>query len=411
MQAFIKTQTLQRAIRSLQNLGGLLMVVSILATPAVVSAASSPVGNLDGAVSGEMIQGWACDPDNFNQALTIHLYDGPAENHNPITLNLVADQTREAAIGSFCGGTTNHAFYFTIPTNLKDGKVHQIYGYAINIGTDAPNTHLGGSPISIQYGPGAAALGIEQMVDKTSVNPGQTLNYTVVVKNTGVSTAPGVQIIQNIPANMTLVGGGCEQKGSQVFCPLYDYAPKDIHSFSIKYKVADGTQCASNPVVDMITTLWGVKGSLGGPLAWSNRNQTTVTCAATPVVTTPVVPVVTPIVSVIGTTGSAPVTVPTVVGNDNNVSTNVASAVGNHNQVANGNITNTIGSNNVTKGNTTVIVRGGEQKVKVAAAVIKKAPAKAVSVPVTAKTGGEFFSLISILLGGSGLAFTRRFLA
>lgn len=382
MQGFIKTPIMQHAIHSLKTLGGTLGVLSLLVTPTVVSAAASPIGNLDGAVSGEMIQGWACDPDNFLKPLTIHLYDGPAEHRNPITLNLVADQPREAAIGSFCGGTTNHSFYFTIPTALKDGKVHQIYGYAINVGTDAPNTHLGGSPITIQYGPGPAVLGIEQMVDKTSVNPGQTITYTVVVKNTGVSTAPGVQIIQNIPANMTLVGGGCEQKGSQVFCPLYDYAPKDIHSFSIQYKVAANAQCASNPVTDMITTLWGVKGSLGGPLAWSNRNQTTVTCAAP-------TPVITPVVSVVSNT----------------------------NQAAAGNIIVNTGSTNVTTGETHVTVRTGEQKVvvnnapalKIAAAI--KVPATKVAVPITAKTGGELFSLVSILLGGSGLALTRRFLA
>jgi uncharacterized repeat protein (TIGR01451 family) len=408
MKAFIQTQT-TNAIRSFQTLSGTLLVVSMMAVASLIFshttfAATSPIGNLDGAVSCEVIEGWACDADAFSQPLTIHLYDGPAEQGHPLTLGLVADQPREGAISSFCGGTSNHAFRFNIPTSLKDGAVHKIYGYAINTGAEAPNTHLGGSPITVQCGPNTGLLSVEKTADRATVAPGQVITYTTTIKNVGAATTPSVQVIENLQPNLSFVSAGstagCAVQGGQVICPLHDYTPGDVQNIVLKYQVAGNIACNSTTVIDSVSDIWGYNASarLGGALAWSNHVKTPVACVAPTVTPTPVItPVATP----------APVVVVP------------AAAVNNGNQISTGNVNVTTGETHVTTGDVKVNVTSGNQTVtvqaapapapKVAAAVYT--PVKTVSVPVTAKTGGEMFSLLSILLGGSGLAITRRFIA
>jgi hypothetical protein len=59
-----------------------------------------------------------------------------------------ASLTRESAVGDMCGGNLNHGFNFNIPANLKDGKSHSIYAYAINSGAGS-NKLLTNSPKTI----------------------------------------------------------------------------------------------------------------------------------------------------------------------------------------------------------------------------------------------------------------------
>jgi hypothetical protein len=99
--------------------------------------ASYPKGVLD-AVDCTSFRGWACDPDNYAQAIDVLFYkDGTASTARLIG-STTANLPREAAVGDQCGGYTSHGFVFSTPDSIADGKTHKIYAYANNIpsGTD-----------------------------------------------------------------------------------------------------------------------------------------------------------------------------------------------------------------------------------------------------------------------------------
>ncbi|MBI2628136.1 MAG: hypothetical protein HYW71_01715, partial [Candidatus Niyogibacteria bacterium] len=61
---------------------------------------NNPKGYLDGA-DCNVISGWACDADDYNQSLNVHLYkDGPAGSGTGITSSITANQSREPAVGA-----------------------------------------------------------------------------------------------------------------------------------------------------------------------------------------------------------------------------------------------------------------------------------------------------------------------
>jgi len=79
-------------------------------------------------VSCSGIYGWACDPDNFAQAIDVHVYEG-----NTMIMGAAANASRVDAAAA-CGGYGSHGFSFALPVSLKDGKSHTLTTYAINIG-------------------------------------------------------------------------------------------------------------------------------------------------------------------------------------------------------------------------------------------------------------------------------------
>jgi uncharacterized repeat protein (TIGR01451 family) len=449
-------------------------IVTPTATPTVTPTAtptttptgsgSQPIGYLDGAVSCEVIEGWACDADNFNQALDIHLYDGPAGSGRFIG-SFKADQPREAAIGAQCGGNSSHSFLANIPTWLKDGQVHDIYGYAINIGPANQNTHLAGSPIHIQCGPGTSHLVVQKTANVSSVQPGQSITYTVTISNTGAGTAPAVRAIDRLAAGLVFIPGGstagCVLNGSQVECPAFDYTPGSSHSFNIQVQLASNMACGinngsgtSNVILDNVADIWGQNGSLGGPLTWSNHVQTPIFCNAgsptpTPTSTPTATPTATPssTPTPTATPTVTPTTTPTATPTVTPTPTPSAAPVINFNPVINNNNSVNTGSTNVSAGETHVStgethvdVHTGSQNVTVniprvagattyapsAQKIYINADGKAVdgkgktvyitnqngiAVPITAATGPGTLSLVSTLLGGTGLSFLlRRFL-
>ncbi len=159
--------------------------------------------------------GWACDANNYNQALDIHFYkDGPFGSGGVFIGSVSANQPREAAVGAECGGNSNHGFVFPTPNSLKDGVLHSIYAYAINIPSgdnpllsDSPKTltcslplgsfslSLSGSvacnsvPLSWTAASGAQAYRILRGSPRVDISPYQpytALNYTdaTVIQNT-----------------------------------------------------------------------------------------------------------------------------------------------------------------------------------------------------------------------------------
>ena len=93
---------------------------------------SAPKGFFDNA-SCSSFSGWACDANDYAQPLSVHFYaDGQAGSGTFIGAT-TAGAAREAAVGGLCGGNANHGFNFTTPDSLKDGQIHTIYAYGINI--------------------------------------------------------------------------------------------------------------------------------------------------------------------------------------------------------------------------------------------------------------------------------------
>ncbi len=108
----------------------------------------SPVGYHDSS-DCSVSQGWACDGNDYNQAISVHFYaDAPAGSGTYVG-QTVANLPREAAVGAMCGGNSSHGFSFTTPDNLKDGRQHYIYASAINIGPSGSNPMLLGTPKTI----------------------------------------------------------------------------------------------------------------------------------------------------------------------------------------------------------------------------------------------------------------------
>jgi hypothetical protein len=106
-----------------------------------------PKGFHDGA-SCSVINGWTCDPNNYNLPLAVHFYDGPGF----VTMigATTANITREPAVGAECGGNSAHGFNFAPPSSVINGSQHTIYAYPINIDSSGNptgvNPALGGTP-------------------------------------------------------------------------------------------------------------------------------------------------------------------------------------------------------------------------------------------------------------------------
>ncbi len=92
-----------------------------------------------------VITGWSCDEDDYTASLDVQIYDGNVGHGTQI--GTVKADIADSAIAASCGGNALHAFSFSVPDSLKDGKAHQIYAYGLNTPPSYEgNTELSGSP-------------------------------------------------------------------------------------------------------------------------------------------------------------------------------------------------------------------------------------------------------------------------
>jgi hypothetical protein len=106
--------------------------IPVTTTNAIYTIVSTPVGAQDEASCTD-IKGWACDPDNYNKALKIQIFDGKSDSGGTLIKTITASSPRESAVGDMCGGNLNHGFVYRVPNRLKDGQPHDIYVYAKSI--------------------------------------------------------------------------------------------------------------------------------------------------------------------------------------------------------------------------------------------------------------------------------------
>ncbi len=95
-----------------------------------VAAPKSPIGNID-ELSCNTIRGWTFDQDDSNRSIEVHIYiDGGGHNTGTTT-------TARPDVNNYykIGGT--HGYNWTVPSQYRNGKSHQVTVYGINIGPSA----------------------------------------------------------------------------------------------------------------------------------------------------------------------------------------------------------------------------------------------------------------------------------
>ncbi len=86
------------------------------------------------------VTGWAYDPDIPSQSIPVHIYvDGGFE------AAITANGNWRSDVNTYFGITGNHAFWWAIPNEFKDGSTHVIQTYGID-NEGKVNPESGGSP-------------------------------------------------------------------------------------------------------------------------------------------------------------------------------------------------------------------------------------------------------------------------
>ena len=105
-----------------------------------------PTGELTKA-DCKMVSGWAQDPDEKTKSIEVHLYvDGTPGQAGVTQHKLKADKYDAKLCTSL--GSCNHAFTWTVPASLKDGKQHTFRAYGVDT-KGGQNPELTNSPKKI----------------------------------------------------------------------------------------------------------------------------------------------------------------------------------------------------------------------------------------------------------------------
>ncbi|MBX7233866.1 MAG: DNRLRE domain-containing protein, partial [Caldilineales bacterium] len=152
--------------------------------------AADPSGYL-GEASCTSINGWAGDRDDPNRAIDIHIYANGPYGVGQYLAALPADGQREPAVCEILGGANcgvcpadqpqcKHGFNFTaIPDRLKDGEMHDIYVYGINLPDTGGNTVLlGGVPKTMRCMPWPNQVYLPLLLKQASLRPTPTWTPT-----------------------------------------------------------------------------------------------------------------------------------------------------------------------------------------------------------------------------------------
>lgn len=193
---------------------------ALIPTPTPIN---NPIGFHDDATC-QASWGWTCDADDPKQPLEIHMYlDGPAGSGATGWSGISAGVIREQAVADLCGGNPAHGFSWPIPDSLIDGQTHQLYAYAINIGSSGSNQLLSGSPQSITCIPGpwyklsGASLYKNGAIDNfIPANPlafdgTDTTERQLIIRGTNPTTQEGVVL----PGSYAYLGTGAELSTNQ----------------------------------------------------------------------------------------------------------------------------------------------------------------------------------------------------
>ncbi|MBN2095149.1 MAG: hypothetical protein JW727_03820 [Candidatus Aenigmarchaeota archaeon] len=90
----------------------------------------SPIGYLDAINSAGLVSGWALDPDDHNEAITLEFYlDGPLGSGQKV--GEVDTGLSRPDVNNATGYSGDHGFQFKLPENLKN-STHKLYVYGLD---------------------------------------------------------------------------------------------------------------------------------------------------------------------------------------------------------------------------------------------------------------------------------------
>lgn len=106
-----------------------------------------PLGWLDSISKDGYISGWALDPDHLDLSISVHVYFDQPAGSGAGAMGTTTNLQRED-VNLIMSATGTHGFQIAIPDNLRDGKSHTAYVYAIDVddGFGVSNRQLYGSP-------------------------------------------------------------------------------------------------------------------------------------------------------------------------------------------------------------------------------------------------------------------------
>lgn len=181
------------------------------------SQASDPSGFL-GEASCASINGWAGDKDDPNRPIDIHIYANGPYGVGQYVAALPADGQREAAVCEALGGVNcgvcpadqpqcKHGFNFTaIPASLKDGNLHDVYVYGINLpGTGGNTVLLGGVPKTMRCMPWPNQVYLPLLLKQASLRPTPTWTPTPTPTITPTWTPTPTPTPRPQPTTVTLI--------------------------------------------------------------------------------------------------------------------------------------------------------------------------------------------------------------
>ncbi|MDP1689112.1 MAG: FG-GAP-like repeat-containing protein [bacterium] len=183
-----------------------------------------PKGNFDVA-NCTNIAGWTCDQTDFTKSLSVKIYDGLFTSGKAPVATGIANITREAGVGTTCGGGTPvHGFSIITPASLKNNIAHNLYAYSIDINSGIQATNaLGGSPKSINCAP--TVVQATPIVRKFPLSSRVISNESAFIKSnltTGVLASPTKQVSLMLG---TVVDGPVTQGGVVYWNINFDSGP------------------------------------------------------------------------------------------------------------------------------------------------------------------------------------------
>lgn len=224
------------------NIVGLKVLVILLLTPMLfgvlpfwqvkiskAAASNSPVGVLEAVDTSGNVTGWAFDPDDITQSVTVRIYIDVIPGSGSVSASGAASISRDD-VGP-------HGFSIAVPAGFHDGNTHNLYAYAVDL-TDASGSSdatLDGSPTAftlaaVQTAPtissftaspssiiagqssvlswaasGATSFSVDNSVgtvtgSSQAVSPAQTTTYTLTATNSSGSVTKTATVTVSVPA-------------------------------------------------------------------------------------------------------------------------------------------------------------------------------------------------------------------
>ncbi|KAA9356177.1 putative Ig domain-containing protein [Larkinella humicola] len=232
---------------------------SCTSSPASTTITVAPpliTGSFDGFVYGAdcaTFRGWAWDRNKPNTAVSVDILDGPN-----VIASLSADVFRQD-LQSAGKGNGRHAFFFTIPDNLKDGLPHNL------------SARVSGSSFILKDSPKALICqGTGSPANKAPVSPSPTILIAPLVAQVGVPFA-GTLVAFTDPEAQPLtyaLAGLPDGLAISMTSRVISGTPTQAGTFVLTYSASDGvlTNSVSFPLTVNPASTTTVTGSFEGYL-------------------------------------------------------------------------------------------------------------------------------------------------